>query len=197
MLSIFIIHVKQHVTERQPTQVLYSYGKTNKDRLICLRVRFSMYDNIYRQMKPCIYHICFFEIIANVCGWGPDRGLELLHVAMRHLSQRRRGGHCFPALSSRRRLQALSADLSRLHQRLSPLPCLQNKHHWNQTDTVTPRYRPPVYFFGIGYLPPPYLPPLSLSDFAFFTKCLVSCHENTKWVKSSCQINILSICTIF
>ncbi|KAM7539404.1 hypothetical protein Aperf_G00000057098 [Anoplocephala perfoliata] len=41
VFSFHMIHVKQYKEERRPTQVLYSYCKTNRDRLICLRKVFA------------------------------------------------------------------------------------------------------------------------------------------------------------
>lgn len=38
VFSFHMIHVKQYDEERRPTQHLFSYCKTNRDRLICIRV---------------------------------------------------------------------------------------------------------------------------------------------------------------
>lgn len=45
VLSLYMVHVKQHQEERRPTQILYSYCKTNRDRLICIRVR-NLFDSV-------------------------------------------------------------------------------------------------------------------------------------------------------
>lgn len=46
VFSFHMIHVKQHEEERRPTQHLFSYCKTNRDRLLCLLVssKFFRFD---------------------------------------------------------------------------------------------------------------------------------------------------------
>lgn len=41
VFSFYMIHVKQYEEERRPTQLLFSYCKTSRDRLICVRKVFA------------------------------------------------------------------------------------------------------------------------------------------------------------
>ncbi|KAH9279104.1 hypothetical protein ECG_08209 [Echinococcus granulosus] len=78
VLSLYIVHVKQHQEERRPTQILYSYCKTNHDRLICIQKLFTNGsengDGEQKRWPDCV--ICLAEGTADVV-FVPCR-----HVAM-------------------------------------------------------------------------------------------------------------------
>ncbi|KAL5105165.1 hypothetical protein TcWFU_004126 [Taenia crassiceps] len=78
VLSFYMVHVKQHQEERRPTQILYAYCKTNRDRLICIRKLFTNGsqngDGDQKRWPDCA--ICLADAAADVI-FVPCR-----HVAM-------------------------------------------------------------------------------------------------------------------
>uniref|UniRef100_A0A5K3F8Z1 RING-type domain-containing protein n=1 Tax=Mesocestoides corti TaxID=53468 RepID=A0A5K3F8Z1_MESCO len=66
VVSIHIIHVKQHKEEHRATQILYSYCKTNFDRLVCAQQLFTAANRTASEEgRPPDCVICLTEGQAN------------------------------------------------------------------------------------------------------------------------------------